>query len=76
MFAPARDESLTCNAEVVDFQWNPTDPWTVLSVCDDVDVYCGGSNVQVWRVSDLIHRPEQEVLEELRQHTCVFPLNQ
>ena len=55
-------------SQVVDFQWNPSDPWTLLSVSDDVAVNGGGSSLQLWRVSDLIYRPEQEVLEELQQH--------
>ena len=54
--------------QVVDFQWNPSDPWTLLSVSDDVALNGGGGSLQLWRVSDLIYRPEQEVLEELQQH--------
>lgn len=54
--------------QVVDFQWNPFDPWTLLSVSDNVELDSGGGSLQVWRVSDLIYRPEQQVLQELQQH--------
>lgn len=54
-------------APVVDFQWNPSDPWTLLSVSDDVSEG-GGGTVQLWRVSDLVYRPEDEVLQELEQY--------
>ncbi|RMZ53608.1 hypothetical protein APUTEX25_003142, partial [Auxenochlorella protothecoides] len=53
---------------VVDFQWNPADPWTLLSVSDDVGEQSGGGTLQLWRVSDLITRPEEEVLAELEYH--------
>ena len=54
-------------APVVDFQWNPSDPWTLLSVSDDVSEG-GGGTVQLWRVTDLVYRPEEEVLQELEQY--------
>lgn len=53
---------------MVDFQWNPNDPWTMLSVSDDVSSGNGGGSLQMWRISDLIYRPEHEVLQELQQH--------
>eukprot|EP00210_Caulerpa_lentillifera_P005620 g5373.t1 len=53
---------------IVDFEWNPHDPWTMLSVSDDVSSGNGGGTLQMWRISDLIHRPEHEVLQELQQH--------
>lgn len=51
-------------APVVDFQWNPHDPWTLMSVSDESQME-GGGTLQLWRISDLIHRPEEEVLAEL-----------
>ncbi len=51
-------------AQVVDFQWNPHDPWTIMSVSDESQME-GGGTLQLWRVSDLLHRPEEEVLAEL-----------
>lgn len=56
---------------MVDFQWNPADPWTLLSVSDDVGDQTGGGTLQLWRVSDLITRPEEEVLAELDHHRSV-----
>ncbi len=53
-------------AQVVDFQWDTEDPWTLVSVSDDVDTEVGGGGtVQVWRVSDLLTRDRGEVLAEL-----------
>lgn len=54
-------------APVVDFQWNPHDPWTFFSVADEAGEG-GGGTLQLWRVSDLVHRPDEEVLQELEQH--------
>ncbi|WOH11269.1 hypothetical protein DCAR_0830750 [Daucus carota subsp. sativus] len=54
--------------KVVDFHWNASDPWTVVSVSDDVDTSNGGGTLQIWRMSDLIYRPEEEVLAELEQY--------
>ena len=52
---------------VVDFQWNPADPWTFFSVADEAGEG-GGGTLQLWRVSDLIYRPEDEVLAELEPY--------
>lgn len=54
-------------ASIVDLQWNPIDPWTVMSVSDDVGG-AGGGTLQLWRISDLIYRPDEEVLAELEQY--------
>ena len=54
--------------QVVDFQWNPHDPWTFMSVSDDVSDELGGGTLQLWRVNDLIYRDEAEVLAELEKH--------
>nr|XP_018684678.1 PREDICTED: WD-40 repeat-containing protein MSI4-like isoform X2 [Musa acuminata subsp. malaccensis] len=51
--------------KVVDFHWNATEPWTIASVSDDCARVNGGGTLQVWRMSDLIHRHEDEVLAEL-----------
>jgi hypothetical protein len=50
---------------VVDFQWNPEDTWTLASVSDN-----DGENatLQVWRPSDLLLRPQEEVLAEMEAH--------
>ncbi|KAJ4708645.1 WD-40 repeat-containing protein MSI4-like [Melia azedarach] len=53
--------------KVVDFHWNASDPWTVVSVSDDCDSTGGGGTLQIWRMSDLIYRPEDEVLAELEK---------
>ena len=52
---------------IVDFQWNAADPWTMLSVSDDTSAGGGGA-LQMWRINDLIYRPQAEVLAELEQH--------
>lgn len=53
--------------KVVDFHWNSSDPWTIVSVSDDCQSTGGGGTLQIWRMSDLIYRPEEEVLEELEK---------
>ncbi|CAI0387984.1 unnamed protein product [Linum tenue] len=52
--------------KVVDFHWNTHDPWTIVSVSDDCETSGGGGTLQIWRMSDLLYRPEEEVLEELQ----------
>lgn len=51
--------------KVVDFHWNAADPWTIVSVSDDCERTGGGGTLQIWRMMDLIYRPEEEVLQEL-----------
>lgn len=51
--------------KVVDFHWNASDPWTIVSVSDDCESTGGGGTLQIWRMIDLIYRPEDEVLAEL-----------
>jgi histone-binding protein RBBP4 len=53
--------------KVVDFHWNVYDPWTIVSVSDDVEDSSGGGTLQIWRMNDLIYRPDDEVLAELEQ---------
>lgn len=54
--------------QVVDFQWNPALPWTLMSVSDDAEDATGGGTLQLWRVSDLLTRPEEQALAELDQY--------
>ncbi|XP_017977982.1 PREDICTED: WD-40 repeat-containing protein MSI4 isoform X2 [Theobroma cacao] len=51
--------------KVVDFHWNASDPWTIVSVSDDCESTNGGGTLQMWRMIDLIYRPAEEVLAEL-----------
>ncbi|XP_050381128.1 WD-40 repeat-containing protein MSI4-like [Argentina anserina] len=51
--------------KVVDFHWNTSDPWTIASVSDDCGSTGGGGTLQMWRILDMIYRPEEEVLAEL-----------
>ncbi|CAK7356853.1 unnamed protein product [Dovyalis caffra] len=51
--------------KVVDFHWNASDPWTIVSVSDDGESTGGGGTLQIWRMIDLIHRAEEDVLAEL-----------
>ncbi|KAG7669334.1 hypothetical protein Ndes2437B_g05480 [Nannochloris sp. 'desiccata'] len=52
---------------VVDFCWNPLDPWTLLSASVDV-ASSGGGTLQLWRVSDMIYRSEEEIMNELEPY--------
>ncbi|PWA48950.1 nucleosome/chromatin assembly factor group C5 [Artemisia annua] len=56
---------MVCWTKWVDFHWNVYDPWTIVSVSDDVETTSGGGTLQIWRMSDLIYRPRNEVLTEL-----------
>ena len=53
---------------MVDFHWNPAEPFTLMSVADESGLEKGGGTLQLWRISDLITRPEEEVLAELEPH--------
>ncbi|PHT75788.1 WD-40 repeat-containing protein MSI4 [Capsicum annuum] len=53
--------------KIVDFHWNASDPWTIVSVSDDLETSGGGGTLQIWRMSDLLYRPEEDVLSELQQ---------
>ena len=55
-------------SQVVDFHWNPAEPFTLMSVADESSLEKGGGTLQLWRISDLITRPEEEVLAELEPH--------
>ncbi|KAJ9568474.1 hypothetical protein OSB04_004440 [Centaurea solstitialis] len=64
--------------KVVDFHWNSHDPWTIVSVSDDGESTGGGGTLQIWRMIDLIHRPQEEVINELEKFkshilTCSSP---
>eukprot|EP00897_Mesotaenium_endlicherianum_P007866 jgi/Mesen1/7107/ME000369S06430 len=56
--------------KVVDFHWNPADPWTIVSVSNDTAT--GGGTLQIWRISDLIYRPTDEVLADLEKYKSVL----
>ncbi|GKA53958.1 WD40 repeat-containing protein MSI4-like protein [Tanacetum coccineum] len=47
--------------KVVDFHWNLHDPWTIVSVSNDDESTGGGGTLQIWRMIDLIYRPEHEM---------------
>jgi len=56
--------------EIVDFQWNPHDPWTIASVSQDTWGPRGKGGVfhgtlQMWRISDMIYRPEEDIIREM-----------
>ncbi|KAL0426896.1 UNVERIFIED_CONTAM: WD-40 repeat-containing protein MSI4 [Sesamum latifolium] len=53
--------------KVVDFHWNAYDPWTIVSVSDDGEFSGGGGTLQLWRMTDLLYRPKEEVLAELQK---------
>ncbi|XP_010503355.2 PREDICTED: WD-40 repeat-containing protein MSI4-like [Camelina sativa] len=60
--------------KVVDFHWSASDPWTIVSVSDDCETTGGGGTLQIWRMSELIFRPEDEVLQELEKFVSHFPM--
>ncbi len=55
---------------VVDLEWQPdeSDPWCMASLSETIGD-AGGSTVQLWRMSDLVHRPQEVVSAELRQYS-------
>ncbi|XP_060189358.1 WD-40 repeat-containing protein MSI4-like isoform X1 [Lycium barbarum] len=52
--------------KIVDFHWNTLDPWTIVSVSDDLETNGGGGTLQIWRMTDLVYRTEKEVLSEMQ----------
>ncbi|KAM3380098.1 WD-40 repeat-containing protein MSI4 isoform X1 [Capsicum galapagoense] len=59
--------------KVVDFHWNVSDPWTIVSVSDDGEKTGGGGTLQIWRMIDLIYRPDDEVLSEMERFKSHLP---
>ncbi|VFQ81360.1 unnamed protein product [Cuscuta campestris] len=54
--------------KVVDFQWNASDPWTIVSVAQESESSGrGGGTLQIWRMLDLLYRPKEEALAELQK---------
>ncbi|KAK9814957.1 hypothetical protein WJX73_003132 [Symbiochloris irregularis] len=51
-------------AQVVDFQWHPSDHFTMVSVSE----HDAGGTLQLWRINDLITMPEEQALAELEKH--------
>ena len=51
-------------AQVVDFQWHPEEPYTMMSVSEED----AGGTLQLWRICDLVTKPEKDVLAELDKH--------
>lgn len=41
--------------KVVDFHWNASDPWTIVSVSDDCDTTGGGGTLQVYTLQDFLY---------------------
>lgn len=52
---------------VVDIEWQPSesDPWCLATLSEAVN--SGGSVLQMWRISDLVYRPKDQVAADLRQ---------
>ncbi|KAL6005951.1 WD-40 repeat-containing protein msi4 [Asimina triloba] len=53
--------------KVVDFHWNASDPWTIVSVSDDCESTGGGGTLQSV-VLAFCRLPEEEVLAELEKY--------
>jgi WD40 repeat protein len=44
-------------ASIVDFDWNSSSPWTIVSMSDDSqNPRLGGGTMQVWRITDLLYK--------------------
>ncbi|XP_074361683.1 WD-40 repeat-containing protein MSI4-like isoform X2 [Apium graveolens] len=54
--------------KVVDFHFNSSDPWTIVSVSDDCESTSGGGTLQIWRMLDLLYKPEEEALADLERY--------
>lgn len=56
------------DSKIIDLDWLPTavDRWCLASLSE---ITSGGSTLQMWRISDLIYRPKEDVMEELEQHS-------
>lgn len=54
-------------SKITDLDWLPssTDRWCMASLSESLN---GGSTLQMWRMTDLIYRKKEDVMEELRQH--------
>ncbi|CAN8071347.1 unnamed protein product [Agarophyton chilense] len=52
---------------ISDLEWMPSssDPWCMASLSETVG--SGGSTLQIWRISDVIHRPMEEVAADLKR---------
>ncbi|KAI0563896.1 Histone-binding protein RBBP4 [Gracilaria domingensis] len=59
----------TNDEDIWDLEWLPSssDPWCIASLSETVG--SGGSTLQVWRISDVIHRPTEEVAADLRRYS-------
>ncbi|GBG75256.1 hypothetical protein CBR_g19890 [Chara braunii] len=59
------------DGSVVDFHWNPSSPWTVMSASTNTTgegAGDGGGSLQVWRMMDVIYGSDGDVFGELKQH--------
>ena len=56
---------------IVDFDWNPSSPWTISSMSDDGEL--GGGTLQIWRVSDLVYRDDPEFLASIEEAAVIQP---
>jgi histone-binding protein RBBP4 len=54
-------------ATVVDFEWlpDPDDPWCIGTISEMIGD-CGGSTLQIWRISSMIYASKEAVAAELR----------
>eukprot|EP00178_Gracilaria_changii_P007629 TRINITY_DN23_c0_g3_i2.p1 TRINITY_DN23_c0_g3~~TRINITY_DN23_c0_g3_i2.p1 ORF type:complete len:477 (-),score=46.57 TRINITY_DN23_c0_g3_i2:2473-3903(-) len=52
-----------------DLEWLPSssDPWCIASLSETAG--SGGSKLQVWRISDIIHKPMEEVAADLKRYS-------
>lgn len=61
---------LGCREKAVEFHWNASDPWTLVSSSLDQGVV-GGGTLQVWRLNDFITLSEEEAIARAEQQVCL-----
>jgi len=54
---------------ITDFDWNPYNPWSMLSASDDCHEHSsGGGSLQTFRPLDVLCLPEEEALQKLQRY--------
>eukprot|EP00245_Coleochaete_scutata_P007090 TRINITY_DN2212_c0_g2_i3.p1 TRINITY_DN2212_c0_g2~~TRINITY_DN2212_c0_g2_i3.p1 ORF type:complete len:814 (-),score=235.64 TRINITY_DN2212_c0_g2_i3:767-3106(-) len=54
-------------SKVVDFQWNPQDPWVLMSASEDVELEKGGGTIQIWKMNEVVYKGGDAEKEELME---------
>lgn len=51
--------------QVVDFEWNWAQPWSIMSASDDMDFAIQGQSLQIYRPIDLLTMGEEKALQHI-----------